>query len=317
MADGNLLFFGTSNICIPFLEELLRTYNIPVIITQPDSLGGRNRRRIVPAVKTFASEKNIPCLQPERLRSDELLDRVRDISPEIGVVIAYGKLIPRRLFEIPRLNTVNVHFSLLPRYRGAAPVQRALQQGEERTGITIFEIAKKMDAGDIWTQQELAISPDDTCTTLTEKLCITGAPFLRDTLMKILSNQLQKRPQNHDEATLAPHVKKEEGRIDWNLDAVTLFNRFRAFTPWPGLFFFADHRMIKVKKMSVYDTPQQQQAFPLSGPTGEIVQLDHHGMVVRCGKSTFTHISHLQPECKKAMTPHCYSLGNRFPPRLS
>ena len=309
MGNGNIVFFGTSQICIPFLKLLKDNFEIKLIITQPDATGGRHRKKIIPEVKSFAMENSIEFLQPERLKDESLVEKIRELNPSIGVVVAYGKLIPGRIFRIPEHNTINVHFSLLPLYRGAAPVQRALENGETRTGITIFEIEKKMDTGDVWAKKEYRISDSDTTGSLWETLSELGAPFLIDTIEKILAGKIKKSPQNHEDATYANQVLKSEGEVNWNSNARTIFNKLRAFTPWPSLFFYIDNRLIKIKKINPTD-------FTHTRAPGDVLELNQKGIKVCCGENSVLEILEIQPEGKKVMTPYSFSLGNRIPDSL-
>jgi methionyl-tRNA formyltransferase len=307
----NLIFLGTPGICIPFLELLTENFNISLIITQPDTMGGRNqKKKIIPAAKTFALENNIEVIQPETLKDDTLAEKIKQIEPFIGIVISYGKIIPKRIFKIPGYGTINVHFSLLPYYRGAAPVQRALENGDTKTGITIFEIVKKMDAGDIWTQKEIDIFPDDTTGTLWDRMSHEGAPFLIDTVKKTIEKKIHKYPQDHEKATYAPMVQKEEGTIDWrNLTAQEIYNKFRAFTPWPGICFCSLAKTFKLIKIKV--TALTHDKYP-----GDILSWDKKSLKVACSQGTVLEVLELQPQGKKPMTPYCYCLGNELPDSL-
>lgn len=310
MANGELFFFGTAAIGLPILKELNRNFNLKLIITQPDTRGGRNRQLLVPAVKQFAMENRLPYIQPPDLREPELELAMRRIDPAIAVVVAYGQFIPRAVYSLPRYRTINVHFSLLPAYRGAAPVQRALENGESRSGITIFEISSRMDAGPVWAQEEIAIRPDDTTSSYQLRLGERAAPFLLQTLNQIFSGKIRKHPQDDSLATLAPAVKKSEGQVDWRLPAQRLYDRLRAFTPWPGLFFSLEKRQIKILNARVSGKEHHGQA-------GQILALDAQGLLVGCGLKTVLEITDIQPEGKKAMSPWQFSLGNRFPELLS
>ncbi|MBU4268538.1 MAG: methionyl-tRNA formyltransferase [Acidobacteria bacterium] len=310
MANGELFFFGTAAIGLPILKELNRNFNLKLIITQPDTRGGRNRQLLVPAVKQFAMENRLPYIQPPDLREPELELAMRRIDPAIAVVVAYGQFIPRAVYSLPRYRTINVHFSLLPAYRGAAPVQRALENGESRSGITIFEISSRMDSGPVWAQEEIAIRPEDTTTSYQLRLGERAAPFLLQTLNQIFSGKIRKHPQDDSLATLAPAVKKSEGQVDWRLPAQRLYDRLRAFTPWPGLFFSLEKRQIKILNARVSGKEHHGQA-------GQILALDAQGLLVGCGLKTVLEIIDIQPEGKKAMSPWQFSLGNRFPELLS
>ncbi len=304
---SKVIFFGTPGICIPFLELLVQHFNIPLIITQPDSVGGRNLKSvIIPAAKTFAMEHGIETLQPEILSDDSLVEKISRLEPFIGVAISYGKMIPGRIFRLPVLGCVNVHFSLLPYYRGAAPVQRAIENGECRTGITIFDIVRKMDAGDTWAQKEIDTLPDDTTETLWKRMSREGAPFLIDTLMNIKEGKISRLPQDHEKATYAPTVRKEEGAVDWNLTAGKIFNKLRAFTPWPGIYFCCQGKSFKVTEARVSPLSHQQQP-------GMVLSRDKQSLRVCCGNGSVLEIFQLQPPGKKPMSPYCYCMGNELP----
>ena len=287
MGNGNLIFFGTAAIAVPFLRALKDTFDLRLIITQPDAVGGRSRKLLPPAVKSFAAAEGIPCIQPERLRAPEVRERIFTCSPRIAVVVAYGKIIPKSIFSLPEHHTVNVHFSLLPSYRGAAPVQRAIENGDTATGITIFEIDRRMDTGDIWAQRRYPIGAAETSAAALERLSREGAPFLVDTLGDILSGGLKKTPQDHSRATLAPAITKEEGRADWTDPAPKLVNRLRAFTPWPGLYFYAGEKMFKIKEMTAQaegernEPPQGEPGAVLRVESEETLERTHRFLVLR------------------------------------
>jgi len=301
-----LVFFGTAAIGLPILKELNRNFDLKLIVTQPDTRGGRNRQLFVPPVKQFAVENRLPFMQPSDLQEPELELAMHRLDPFIAVVVAYGQFIPSVIHSLPRFKTINVHFSLLPAYRGAAPVQRAIENGESRSGITIFEISGRMDAGPIWAREEIAIRPDETTASYQQRLGERAAPFLLQTLNQISSGKIRKHPQNDSRATLAPAIKKSEGRVDWRLPAQRLYDRLRAFTPWPGLFFDLEKRQIKILNAGVSRNKHD-------GQEGRMLALDAQSLQVACGSGTVLEITSIQPEGKKAMSPWQFSLGNRFP----
>jgi methionyl-tRNA formyltransferase len=307
--NGEIVFYGTAAIGLPILKELHKNFHLALIVTQPDSQGGRNRQAIIPAVKQFAQKNNLAVIQPPSLRESGLSEAISHINPIIAVAVAYGQFIPRALYSLPRFKTINVHFSLLPAYRGAAPVQRAIENGETSSGITIFEISAHMDAGDIWSQEKVSVHPDDTCASCQQRLGEKAAPLLLKTLEQIFSDKIRKHPQDNSLATLARPVKKSEGRVDWNLPARRLEDKLRAFTPWPGLFFSMGNRQIKI--ISAVSGQQVLQA-----QTGTILGLDALSLSVACGQDSVLKITSIQPEGKKAMSPWQFSLGNRFPELL-
>lgn len=309
MANGDVVFFGTAAVGLPIAKELNKSFRLRLVITQPDRRGGRNRQLLVPAVKQFAMENRLALLQPPDLHEPELELALRRIAPDAAVVVAYGQFIPRDIRDLPRFRSLNVHFSLLPAYRGAAPVQRAIQNGESRSGITIFQLSGRMDAGPVWAREEIAIRPDDTSAALQQRLGERAAPFLRQTLEKILAGAIQPLPQDEAQASLAPAIEKAEGRAGWQLPARRLYDTLRAFTPWPGLFFLLEGQQVKVLAAAV--SPREHDSSP-----GDVLGLSPTALQVACGLGTVLEVSSIQPEGRKAMTPWQYSLGHRFPARL-
>jgi len=310
MANGKsgIVFFGTSEICIPFLELLKSEFDIRLIITQPDSFGGRKKKIIEPAVKKYAAGNRIKFIQPKKLNR-ETASIIEGTNPTIGVVISYGKFIPGKIFRIPEFNTINVHFSLLPELRGAAPYQRAIESGLELTGISIFEICKEMDAGDIWSKKECRILPEDTSKSLSERMAAQGSVFLVETLKEIISGELSKNPQDHSSATYAKAISKNEGMIDWERDSAEIFNKFRSFFPWPGISFLSWDKKITIKNMKISDEKG-------AGEPGSIISITKKSMKVACGNNDIIEIFSILPQGKKEMSPYIYSLGNKFENRL-
>lgn len=309
MANGEIVFYGTAAIGLPILKELHARYRLALIVTQPDSRGGRHRQTLISAVKRFALENSLAFIQPPSLRDPEIEEAIGRVQPQVAVAVAYGQLIPRSLYALPQCRTVNVHFSLLPAYRGAAPVQRAIENGETLSGITIFEINGRMDAGDIWARKEAAIEPEDTTASFQQRLGVLAAPFLHETLERIFAGTIRKQAQDDSQATPAPAVKKSEGRVDWNLPAGRLVNKLRAFTPWPGLFFTMEDRQVKIIGAECREPSKAAEA-------GVILSLSDLGLEVACGQGSALVLTAIQPEGRKSMTPRQYSLGNRFPARL-
>jgi methionyl-tRNA formyltransferase len=285
-------------------------FQLQLIVTQPDALGGRNRKTpIIPPVKTFALENNIPLEQPEILKDEQLLQKIKTQEPVLGVVIAYGKFIPASLFQIPTYRMVNVHFSMLPAYRGAAPVQRAIQNGDSMTGITIFEIVKKMDAGPIWAQKEFPISPEDTTELLWKALSLQGAAFLKETINGIIEGRLRQYPQDESKATYAHPVRKEESHVDWRQTAQQIINKARAFTPWPGVCCGVGEQRFLLRKIKLSGLSHDKEP-------GQVLSMDKESLKVCCGGGTVLEVMELQPPGKKNMSPFCYCLGNRLPCNL-
>ncbi len=310
MANGDVVFFGTAAIGLPIAKELHKSRQLRLVVTQPDRRGGRQRRLIAPALKQFALENRLPLLQPPDLREPALELALRRIAPDIAVVVAYGQFLPRDIRDLPRFRSLNVHFSLLPAYRGAAPVQRAIQNGESRSGITLFQLNGRMDAGPVWAREEIAIRPDDTSAAYQQRLGERAAPFLRSTLERIFSGAIAPAPQDEAQASLAPAIEKREGQANWEQPARRIYDTLRAFTPWPGLFFHLDGRQVKVLAAAV---PQREHG----SPCGTILDLAPAGLQVACGLGTVLEIRSIQPEGKTEMSPWQFSRGHRIPERLS
>lgn len=282
MANGRVVFFGTAEICIPFLEELIVNFSLDLIVTQPDRRGGRKNKLIISPVKEFAIENNIRYIQPEEL-NDDVKRQIERINPDISIVIAYGKFIPQNIYKIPKYNTINVHFSLLPEYRGAAPVQRAIENGDKKTGITIFEISRKMDAGRIWSIDEFSIENNDTTQSLWKKLSKSGAPILINTIKNIFKESINKQRQNHSNATYASPIFKSEGEINWTKNAEHIYNKFRAFHTWPGIFFKMNDKTIKLKEIEISEMEHRKKV-------GQVLKLDKSGLYISCGDNSVLRI---------------------------
>src|SRR5258707_3687166 len=235
-----LLFCGTPNFAVPTLKHLLAQpdFEIAAVITQPDRPRGRGHELSFSPIKETALAANLLVFQPEKIRTPESEQFLRHANPDAIVIIAYGQIIPARLLSIPKLGWINSHASLLPKYRGAAPIQWAIANGETTTGITSMRIDAGMDTGDMLLRREISIGPQETTPELAARLAEISAPLMAETLRGLRDGTIEPIPQNHAEASMAPLLKKEDGRINWSLTAGEVFNRMRGFTPWPGAFAF-------------------------------------------------------------------------------
>jgi methionyl-tRNA formyltransferase len=231
-----VVFCGTPQFAVPTLKHLFTQpeFAIAAVITQPDRPSGRGMHVSFSPVKEAALAAGVQVHQPEKIRSPESQELLQQIAPDCIVIIAYGQIIPARLLPIPKLGWINLHASLLPKYRGAAPINWAIVNGETRTGLTTMRIDAGMDTGDMLQQTEMAIGPRETAPELAARLAEAGAPLMAETLQGLAAGTLPPRPQDHTQATYAPLLKKEDGRIDWTRPAREIFNRMRGFTPWPG-----------------------------------------------------------------------------------
>jgi len=253
----NLVFMGTPDFALPSLEALIQAgYNILCVVTQPDRPKGRQREVMPPPVKLCAQKHGIKILQPETI-TNELVENIQALNPDLIVVIAYGKILPKQVLDIPRLGCVNAHASLLPKYRGAAPMQGALLNGEKETGVTIMFINEKMDAGDILLQEKISVSSSDNMETLHDKLSKLSAKLLVEAIVQIEQGTYSRLHQNHTEATYAPMLKKADGLIDWTKSAEEINNMTRAMNPWPGVYMFINisgkKRRLRIFKTEVCD----------------------------------------------------------------
>jgi methionyl-tRNA formyltransferase len=231
-----VVFCGTPQFAVPTLKYLVTQsdFEIAAVVTQPDRPSGRGMQVTFSPVKEAALAAGVPVHQPEKIRAPESQEFLQGIMPDCIVIIAYGQIIPARLLPIPKLGWINLHASLLPKYRGAAPINWAIVNGETKTGLTTMRIDAGMDTGDMLLQAEMAIGPRDTTLELAGRLAEAGAPLMAETLRGLAAGTLPPRPQDHTQATYAPLLKKEDGRIDWSLPSQEIYNRMRGFTPWPG-----------------------------------------------------------------------------------
>jgi methionyl-tRNA formyltransferase len=247
-----IVFFGTPEFAVPSLKALLASkHEVLAVIAQPDRPAGRGMRVHSPPVVRVAHEYHLPVLQPAKIREQDFLDQIRNYAPDTGVVIAYGRILPDALLSIPTRGFINVHASLLPKYRGAGPIQRAIEYGETETGITIMKVDSELDHGPMLSTVKTAIAPEERAVALSRRLAEIGA----HELVRVLDHLESIKPveQDHRAATMAPKIQKEEGRVDWNVDARTLFNRFRAFDPWPGVFTTIRGEVVKLTEVSPLD----------------------------------------------------------------
>jgi len=300
------VFFGSPEAALPSFEKILADgHRLELVVTQPDKPAGRGKRLAANPVKKAALERNIPVLQPERIRQDAgAFAAIQNIRADVHVVVAYGQIIPVSIIDLPQHKSINVHFSLLPNYRGASPVQWALLNGETKTGVTIFRLNEKMDEGEILATAEIDIRPGENAGELENRLARIGAELLGTTLARIAD--IVPIPQDHASASHAPKIRKEEGLLDWTAEAELVDRKVRAFTPRPSAFtFFKGQRLLILK------------GCPTEGTTGEsvpgaVLAVTKEGLDICCGAETIYRIMRLQPESKKAMEAHAFSLNGRI-----
>jgi methionyl-tRNA formyltransferase len=303
-----IVFFGSPEAALPALEALLEAgHEIPLVVTQPDRPAGRGRVLTPCPVKAAALAKGLPTYEPERIRRDPAaVERLRAARPDIHIVVAYGQIMPGPVIDLPPHRSLNLHFSLLPAYRGASPVSWAIRRGESRTGVTIFRLNERMDEGDVYASAEEPIGPLDTAGSLESRLAVLGAGLLVETLASL--DRITPRPQAHEAATLAPKLKKEDGRIDWRADAPAIDRHIRAMTPWPSAFtFLGTERLIL---LAGRPAPAAVGSKPDAEP-GTVLSADREGIVVACGSGAYA-IDRLRPEGRRAMDALAWLAGGRI-----
>jgi methionyl-tRNA formyltransferase len=297
-----LVFCGTPRFAVQTLEALCAAeHEIALVVTQPDRPVGRDRQLTAPPVKLAALEAGLAVVQPEKIRDNpEFRAQLEDLAPDAIVVVAYGRLIPPWMLALPRLGCINLHASLLPRYRGAAPVQWAVANGEVFTGNTTMLLEEGLDTGPILLQRAFGIAPELTAVELLNELAWGGAALMVKTLAGLADGSLQPRPQNHAAATLAPILNREDGRMDFAARTATeLKNRWRGFQPWPGAFTALDGKKLIAHRMSVVDASTF--ATPSTAEPGQI-HVEGHRLFVACAQKTWLELVEVQLEGKKRLT---------------
>lgn len=261
-----IIFMGTPDFAVPALKALHKNNNeIALVITQPDRPKGRGRKVAYPPVKTAAIQLGYRVIQPASVKTGEFEDLLKRQKPDIIVVVAFGHILPKNILELPNLATINIHASLLPKYRGPAPIHWAIIKGEKETGVTTMLMDEGMDTGNILLSSKIKISPDETAGSLHERLADLGADLLIKTLNSIETNGLDSIPQEHNQATYAPLLKKEDGQLDWKMPAADLDPFIRGMTPWPGAFTFHKNKRLKIFKAK--PIPME-----IDGPPGTVIK---------------------------------------------
>ena len=297
-----IVFCGTPRFAVPTLEALLHAgHEVALAVSQPDRPVGRTQQLAAPPVKQTALSAGIPVVQPDKIRNNpELRAQLESIAPDAIVVVAYGRIIPPWMLALPRLGCINLHASLLPKYRGAAPIQWAIAMGEEITGNTTMLLEEGLDTGPILMQQALIVRPDQTALDLFEEMAIGGAPLVVETLQRLANGTAVPKPQNHAHATLAPLLQREDGRINFAEHTATqISNRWRGFQPWPGAFTALEGKKLIAHKLTVVDNPEID--LPESLQPGQVLIHDER-ILAACAANTWLEFLELQLEGKKRLT---------------
>lgn len=304
-----VVFLGSGAFAVPSLEALLDAgHDVAALVTQPDREKGRGRAMASPPTKPVAQRHGVPVLQPPRIKEPQAIEALRALRPEVQVVVAYGQILPRTVIDIPPLGTVNVHSSLLPRYRGAAPIHWAIVNGERETGITTMLIDEGLDTGPTLLARSTPIGPEETAPELEARLAPLGAELLLETLDGLTRGTLTPRPQDHSRATLAPLLEKEDARIDWTRPAREIAFRVRGLQPWPGTVATWAGGEIKVLRA------REVEGGVTDAPPGTVLAVDRDGIVVASGRGTRLRLMEVQPESRRPMPAAAFAAGARLQP---
>ena len=298
-----VIFMGTPDFAVPSLEALLTKHEVVLVVTQPDKPKGRGKKMVPTPVKACALEHGIPVLQPEKVKEPEFVEQLRSYEPDLIAVTAFGQILSEPILEMPKYGCINVHGSLLPKYRGAAPMQWSIIDGEKVTGITTMYMAKGLDSGDMLLKAEVEITDEDTFATIHDKMAVTGANLLLDTLAQLEAGTLERIPQDHDAATYAPMITKETGHIDWSKNGQDIINLIRGLNPVPAAYTIYEEEVLKIFGAALSDVQAD------SAANGEIVAVVKKGFVVKCGDGCLL-ITEVQARGGKRMMTDAYLRGH-------
>jgi len=301
---ARIVFMGTPAFAVPSLEACLELGEVVAVVTQPDKPKGRGQEVQPPPVKVRALQAGVQVLQPPKLRGTPFAEELRALRPDVCVVTAYGKILPKDVLEVAPRGCVNVHGSLLPRFRGAAPIQRAIAAGDAETGVCLMQMDEGMDTGPVLAVRRLPIRPTDTSATLHDALSVLGGQVLREELPRHLAGQLVAVPQPSEGVVPAPMIEKEEGRLDFARPAAELERRLRAFTPWPGAFTTLEGQLLKVHAVEVGTG---------RGEPGTLLRAEQGALEVACGAGSLR-LRELQPEGKRRMSAQEFLASRRLQP---
>jgi|ERR1019366_5514189 methionyl-tRNA formyltransferase len=312
MAPLRIIFMGTAELSCVSLEKISsdKSFQVVAVVTQPDKPKGRELKLTPSPVKVLAEKLNLPVLQPPKARDEKFIAELRELKSDLMVVVAYGQILPQTILDLPPFDCLNVHTSLLPKYRGAAPIQWAIADGNDETGVTIMKMDAGLDTGPILSMRRTPILPTDDSQVLHDRLAQLGAELLVETIPGFVAGKISPQPQPAEGSTYAAKIKKEHGKIDWNQSAVQIWNRLRAFTPWPGAFTFlgnVEHSSASVPKSQLLKI-WKAEVVEKSGAAGLILSADKTGIVVGCGQGALR-ILELQREGGRRLTAEQFLSG--------
>ena len=304
-----IVFMGTPDFAVSSLEALIKSdHSVVGVVTQPDRPKGRGRELAVSPVKLVSQREHIPLLQPTKMKDPAFLDALRGWQPDLIAVAAFGRILPAVILQLPRSGCINVHGSLLPKYRGAGPIQWAIINGENETGISTMFMDEGMDTGDILLQKSLPIRPDDTAGSLSARLAELGGRLLIDTIVQLQAGTLVRQPQDSRRVSMAPLLKKEDGLIDWALSATEIERRLRGMTPWPGVYTFAGDDRWTIWRAVPVDSV-------VAATPGMVTSVTKEGIAVATGKGVLV-ITEIQPANSRRMAAAQYVAGHPITPGL-
>lgn len=317
-----IVYMGTPEFAAVALDAIVKEHEVVAVITQPDKPQGRNRKLVPTPVKVKAQAYDIPVYQPVKIREEESVQMIRDYNPDVIVVAAYGQILPESILNIPKYGCINIHASLLPKYRGAAPIERAIIDGEVMTGVTTMYMEKGLDTGDMIEKAEVPITGEDTGASLHDKLAEAGAALILTTLAKLEAGTVTRTKQDDAQSCYAAMLTKELGRMDFTRPAVELERLIRGLNPWPCAYTTIDGKNVKLYKAEVINldaqmrqTLQEKSEQTLTFTPGEIVEVAKKYFVIACGEGALR-VRNLQPEGKKAMDTSAYLNGNPLKPGM-
>lgn len=298
-----IIFMGTPDFSVPTLEALVASeYEVAAVVTQPDKPKGRGKEIHMSPVKECALKHNIPVYQPVRARDEAFVEEMRTLKPDAMVVIAFGQILPKSLLDLPKYGCVNIHASLLPKYRGAAPIQWAVINGDEETGITTMMMDVEMDTGDMLEKTVVKLNPDETGGSLFDRLSLLGGDLILSTLSKLEKGEITPQPQDHAQATYVKKISKSMGDIDWTMDAVSIERLVRGLNPWPSAFTRWNGKMLKIWEAKVLPDLETK------APCGSVISASDEGLKIQTGNGVLC-VTSLQLEGKKRMDTAAFLRG--------
>lgn len=305
MAGMRIIFMGTPEFACPTLQKLLdRGEDVIAVVTQPDRPKGRGQQTLPPPVKVLAERHGIPVMQPLKVRVPEVVESIRSLAPDLIVVVAFGQILPKSLLDIPKYGCINVHASLLPRWRGAAPLNWCIINGDTETGVTTMMMDVGLDTGDMLVKKSTPIDPDENTQSLHDRLSVVGAEALAETLDLLAAGKLVREKQDDALTCYAPMLKKEDGLIDWSKEPQAIKNLVRGMTPWPGAFSFLDGKMLKIYRVGTAGG---------EGTPGSVIRAGREGLEVACSGGSIV-IEELQLEGKKRLNAGDFLAGYKIAP---